>query len=50
MYRLRLVCLLVFCGAVLVRAQDSAGISGQVLDPAGSAVAEAEITLTNAAT
>jgi iron complex outermembrane recepter protein len=50
MHRLRLVCLLVFCGAMLVRSQDLAGISGQVVDPSGTAVAEAAITLTNVAT
>ena len=50
MHRLRLVCLLIFWGALLVRAQDSAGISGQVVDPSGTPVAEAAITLTNVAT
>jgi len=50
MHRLRLVCLLVFCGPILTQAQDSAGISGHVVDPSGTAVAEASITLTNVAT
>ncbi len=50
MHRLRLVCLFVFCGAMIARAQDLAGISGQVVDPSGTAVAETSITLTNVAT
>ena len=36
--------------AMLVRAQGLAGIGGQVLDPAGTPVPDAAITLTNVAT
>lgn len=50
MTRLRLLCLLIYGSAMLAQAQGLAGIGGQVLDPAGTPVPDAAITLTNVAT
>src|SRR5436189_5490297 len=48
---LSLAAVLVLCLTVIAFAQETTGrISGQVVDPAGAIVANAEITLTNVAT
>ena len=49
MCRLWLTCILLSCGPLLLSAQDSAGISGRVLDPSGAVIAAAEVSLTNTA-
>ncbi len=50
MKKLLFVYLIILYCAPLVLAQNSAGVKGKVLDPAGAAIVDAEITLTNAGT
>ena len=50
MRKLLVAGVVVLCGASIAWAQDSAGVSGRVMDPSGAVIAGADMVLTNMAT